>query len=340
MPSLTLPMAELAGIVVHSTLFGIYCILFVGSLYVFFAKGNGVRRPINRFLLFVDITLFLLIVVHWILQIDRLFEAFIYKAREPGGPAAYYKAAREVKFVVKTAFYVAQMFVGDTTMIYRLYIVWGGDWRIIVLPTITTTALTIAGINVVVSFARQAPGVDIFTSASGHWIVTVFATTLFTNILVTCAPAFDYGLFDHDVDDIDNQQHSSLGVFGPSANDLMTSTDAVPPVIQIVVESALIYTVCLLITHVSYLAKAPFQFIALDATSPAIGIAFALLVVRVGLGRGAENITTAHTTGRRDGPTRTGRSIIRFAPVSETSMGLSTLPAVDLEASKDFNERQ
>lgn len=36
----------------------------------------------------------------------------------------------------------------------------------------------VAGINVVVSFARQAPGVDIFTSASGHWIVTVFATTL------------------------------------------------------------------------------------------------------------------------------------------------------------------
>ncbi|KAJ8696468.1 hypothetical protein PTI98_006336 [Pleurotus ostreatus] len=250
MPSLTLPMAELAGIVVHSTLFGIYCILFVGSLYVFFAKGNGVRRPINRFLLFVDITLFLLIVVHWILQIDRLFEAFIYKAREPGGPAAYYKAAREVKFVVKTAFYVAQMFVGDTTMIYRLYIVWGGDWRIIVLPTITTTALTIAGINVVVSFARQAPGVDIFTSASGHWIVTVFATTLFTNILVTSLISWRVWSFSQRLDDINRR--------------------STRPVIQIVVESALIYTVCLLITHVSYLAKAPFQFIALDATSPAI----------------------------------------------------------------------
>lgn len=69
------------------------------------------------------------------------------------------------------------------------------------------------------------------------------------------------------------------------------------------------------------------------------GIAFALLVVRVGLGRGAENTTTAHTTRQRDGRTRTGRSTIRFAPVSETSMGPSTLPAVDLEASKDFNER-
>ncbi|KAF4567666.1 hypothetical protein EYR40_006669 [Pleurotus pulmonarius] len=317
MPSLTLPMAELAGIVVHSTLFGIYCILFVGSLYVFFAKEKGVRRPINKFLLIVDITLFILIVVHWILQIDRLFEAFIYKANDPGGPAAYYKAAREVKFVVKTAFYVAQMFVGDTTMIYRLYIVWGGDWRIVVLPTITTTALTIAGINVVVSFARQAPGVDIFTSASGHWIVTVFATTLFTNILVTSLISWRVWSFSRRLDDI-NRRSSR-------------------PVIQIVVESALIYTVCLLITHVSYLAKAPFQFIALDATSPAIGIAFALLVVRVGLGRGAENITTA-TTRQRDGRTRMGRSMIRFAPSSEASVGLSTLPAVDLEASKEFNE--
>ncbi|KAL4268227.1 hypothetical protein AB1N83_001997 [Pleurotus pulmonarius] len=317
MPSLTLPMAELAGIVVHSTLFGIYCILFVGSLYVFFAKEKGVRRPVNKFLLIVDITLFILIVVHWILQIDRLFEAFIYKANDPGGPAAYYKAAREVKFVVKTAFYVAQMFVGDTTMIYRLYIVWGGDWRIVVLPTITTTALTIAGINVVVSFARQAPGVDIFTSASGHWIVTVFATTLFTNILVTSLISWRVWSFSRRLDDI-NRRSSR-------------------PVIQIVVESALIYTVCLLITHVSYLAKAPFQFIALDATSPAIGIAFALLVVRVGLGRGAENITTA-TTRQRDGRTRMGRSMIRFAPSSEASVGLSTLPAVDLEASKEFNE--
>lgn len=68
------------------------------------------------------------------------------------------------------------------------------------------------------------------------------------------------------------------------------------------------------------------------------GIAFALLVVRVGLGRGAENITTV-TTRQRDGRTRMGRSIIRFAPSSEASVGLSTLPAVDLEASKEFNER-
>lgn len=211
--------------------------LFIGCIYVLCFKyrslsGRHHSRPVNKILLTVAFTLFVLITAvregsdifpiygsflakHWIIQISRLFDAFIF-VEHGTTPGSVYGAARSPKNVAKTALYVAQTLVGDMTMVslpalferasltatlnqvYRLFIVWNRSWTVIILPTLTTAGLlgtwyisplssrhvvtacvvTAAGVNVVVSFARQTPGVDIFTSASGHWIITVFAMTL------------------------------------------------------------------------------------------------------------------------------------------------------------------
>ncbi|KAF8889032.1 hypothetical protein BD779DRAFT_1671995 [Infundibulicybe gibba] len=296
MAALTLAEAEMIGILLHSALYGIFLVLFVGSLYIPLSRPRRQSTPPNRFLISVTIVLFVLITVHWVLQLLRLIDAFIYHANDDEGPSKYYADGAQRKNVVKTAFYVAQTFTGDCTMAYRLYIVWGRNWKIVVLPALLSTGLLVAGSGATYSFAHLTPGENIFVSSAGHWVLTVFATTLCTNVTVTSLIAYRVWSIHRPMKGV--AQQSSM------------------PVIQVILESAAIYTVCLIPTLAGYLGKENYQFITLDATSPAIGIAFALIIVRVGLGMSTEK-TTQMVNGR------TFRSPITSASGSEPLHGVT-----------------
>ncbi|KAF8893080.1 hypothetical protein BD779DRAFT_1798439 [Infundibulicybe gibba] len=265
MAALTLAEAELIGIILHSALYGIFLILFVGSIYVPLSRLRRWTAPPNRILMSVTIILFILITIHWILQLLRLIDAFIYYADDDGGPSAYYANGAGSKNVVKTAFYIVQTFVGDCTMVYRLYIVWGHSWRVSVVPALLASGVLAAGGGVVYSFAHLTPGENVFVSSAGHWVLAVFAATLGINIIVTSLISYRIWSIHRRLRGI--AQHSPM------------------PVVHIILESAAIYTCCLIVTLTGYLSKENYQFISLDATSPVIGIAFALIIVRVGLGQ-------------------------------------------------------
>ncbi|KAF8893081.1 hypothetical protein BD779DRAFT_1508763 [Infundibulicybe gibba] len=250
MTALTLAEAELIGIILHSALYGIFVILFVGSIYVPLSRLRRRTAPPNRILMSVTIILFILITIHWILQLLRLIDAFIYYADDDGGPSAYYADGAGSKNVTKTAFYIVQTFVGDCTMVYRLYIVWGHNWRVT------------AGGGVLYSFTRLTPGENVFVSSSGHWVLTVFAATLGTNITVTSLISYRIWSVHRPLRGI---AQYSLMVF------------------------------CLIVTLTGYLSKENYQFISLDATSPVIGIAFALIIVRAVSGTRAPPPPTTST---------------------------------------------
>ncbi|KAF8889030.1 hypothetical protein BD779DRAFT_1671992 [Infundibulicybe gibba] len=240
MAALTIAEAEMIGIILHSALYGIFLVLFVGSLYIPLSRRRRQSTPPNRFLMSVTIVLFVLITGHWVLQLLRLLDAFIYHADDDGGPSAYYAHETQRKNVVKTAFYVAQTFTGDCAMVYRLYIVWGRNWKVIILPALLTTGLLVAGSGATYSFAHLTPGENIFIWSAGPLVLTMFATTLCTSVTVTSLIAYRI-----------------WSVYRP----LKGITQQSP------------------------------------MTSPAIGIAFALIIVRVGLGISTEK-TTQVVNGR------------------------------------------
>ncbi|KAF8889029.1 hypothetical protein BD779DRAFT_1671991 [Infundibulicybe gibba] len=246
MAALTPAKAELIGIILHSALYGIFLILFVGSLYIPLSR---LRRQI----------LFVLITVHWVLQLLRLLDAFIYHANDEGGQA-HIMLTGQKKNVIKTAFYVAQTFVGDCTMIvYCLGAQLEGHHS----SSPSDHGLLVAGSGVAYSFAHLTPK-EYFHFDCWSLGITVFATTLCTNVTVTSLIAYRVWSIHRPLKAIAQQ--------------------SLMPVIQVILESAAIYTLCLILTLAGYLAKENYQFITLDATSPVIGIAFALIIVRVGLG--------------------------------------------------------
>ncbi|TFK34232.1 hypothetical protein BDQ12DRAFT_727017 [Crucibulum laeve] len=177
--------------------------------------------------------------------------------------------ASEKKNVAKTVLYILQTFVGDFTMIYRLFIVWGRDWRIILLPSLSSLGLLVAGSGASYSFAHLKSGESVFVSSAGHWIVAVFVTTLTSNVIVT----------------------GKIWSIDKKTNKLARSGNAMF-VVQIILESAGLYTISLIVTHIGYLTNQTYEFVALDATSPIIGISFSLIIVRVGLGASTEGHDT------------------------------------------------
>ncbi|KAF8893077.1 hypothetical protein BD779DRAFT_1508743 [Infundibulicybe gibba] len=284
MAGLTLAEAELIGIVLHSALYGIFLVLFVGSIYVPLSRLRRQTAPLNRILMSVQgvtIILFILITIHWILQLLRLIDAFIYHVDDDGGPSAYYANGAESKNVIKTALYLAQMFVGDCTMVYRLYIVWGRNWQVSVLPALLVAGVLVAGSGVVYSFAHLTLGENVFVSSAGHWVLTVLAATLCINITVTSLIAYRIWSLHRHLKGI--TQHNLMVSHQRSMS--RSHTYRVSPPSQC----------CSTVTLTGYLTKENYQFISLDATSPVIGIAFALIIVRVGLGTSTE--ATTQTSG-------------------------------------------
>ncbi|KAL0955220.1 hypothetical protein HGRIS_004122 [Hohenbuehelia grisea] len=254
--------AELASIVVQSALYGIYLVLFMGSICVFLNTKGCVRRwPANRYLFTVAVVLFFLITAHWILQIDRIFDGFIRKIVGPDAET-FYADTWTAKFIAKTGIYIAQTLIADLTVIYRLYIIWDRNWRVLVLP-ISAMAVYIAGTGF--CFAQVAPGVSSYIDDVGGCKIAIFASSFFINVFVTALISWRIWQITHELENLGVAFHQSLR-----------------PVIQILIESAFIYTLCLVLSQILYLTKSSLQIIALNATSPVIGIAFGLLIVRAG----------------------------------------------------------
>jgi hypothetical protein len=52
-----------------------------------------------------------------------------------GGPGAYFlRRSSTVNSMLATILYLFQTLVGDSFLVYRMAIVWGGNWRIIAIP--------------------------------------------------------------------------------------------------------------------------------------------------------------------------------------------------------------
>ncbi|KAG9225554.1 hypothetical protein CCMSSC00406_0003057 [Pleurotus cornucopiae] len=263
MHPLTIPSAELAGILVESTLFGIYLLLFASCIYAY-KTGRGTRSPT---LLGINILMLILISSHWILQIVRLFDAFIYSLPLTSSDV-YYSNVRDPKFVTKSALYFLQTTLGDLTMVYRLYVVWNRSWPVTILPLLAVLAYFVGGVVEINYFSQLAPqGGNFFTSTDPItvWVMIMFISSLFVTAYVT-------GLITWRIYSL----RQVLQKFQlPVVNDV-----GVCSVIHALTESAVLYSAIHIAYNIAFILKSPFQLVALGASTPIIGISFVLVIVR------------------------------------------------------------
>ncbi|PBL02837.1 hypothetical protein ARMGADRAFT_1006162 [Armillaria gallica] len=260
---------NLATVAVESFLYGIFFVLDLTSITLLFVRRsrgtrNTVASIIQRPMFIGAVGLFITITAHWICTIIRLFDAFV---TFEGGkqPLEFYANLSHITEVVKTGFLMASLVIGDSMIIYRLWVVWGFNYYVIIFPLLTLAGLTVCGIGITYQFTQYFPGLDVFASEAGRWITSDCVFTLLTNIYSSTMIAWY----------IWNTHRKSATAIGGAS--LLS-------VLAMFIESAAIYTSWTIFFTASYQSKSNLQFTAVDNWAEVAGIAFSLINVRVGLG--------------------------------------------------------
>ncbi|KAF8888817.1 hypothetical protein BD779DRAFT_1522749, partial [Infundibulicybe gibba] len=168
-------------------------------------------------------------------------DAFIY--RIDGNSDTYYALATPQN-TMNIALLTGQTIVADSTMVYRLYIVWGRSLRVVLLPLILVIGLIGADCGVVLSTIRWQTPLHVSPGYFGT-IVSFFGATLILNLAVSGLITYRIWSINRDIAGLTGHKTYSI--------------------VYILVENAVLYVACVGSTLIGFTLDDAYQFIVRDA---------------------------------------------------------------------------
>ncbi|EJC99754.1 uncharacterized protein FOMMEDRAFT_142685 [Fomitiporia mediterranea MF3/22] len=261
--------SSLMALVLESILFGLLTALFAATIYilVFRRRASGMM---NKPVLAVAVLMYCVAFVHVAINTRRAVIAFILLSGGREAADSYFAASDDPMYLAKVSMNMVQTLIGDSFLIYRMYMVWGRDIRLLI-PAVACVLGCLAASIITLINAAQAPATTlIFVPELGASIVAFFALTLFTNLACTTLIAAKIWWTGR-----------QLGRYTRGRN--------LSPVLAIVVESGSIYSAALISLIAAFLSRSWGHYIILDMVVQIIAITFSLIIVRIGLGISASN---------------------------------------------------
>ncbi|KAJ7459415.1 hypothetical protein B0H11DRAFT_2059513 [Mycena galericulata] len=272
----------LIGIWIETLLYGINCVVFSTAVYVLLYKRPSQSRP--YFLIAVSCILFLLSTAHVGLVLRQLLEAFIYGP--PGTAILYFADQSSPLPVAKLVLYSCNVFVQDMVLIWRLWIVWGRNWKVIILPLILEFTHTAFGF---IAEARGAiPGIPVFDKLLHNYALVNWSTDLVVNIGVTAGIAYKLWSVGNSVASLGNRRSNKYR-----------------GAVLTIIECGGLFTSATLATFSLYLSGQIATVMALDSVMQLATLAPLLIIVRVSLGvnHGSSNATSTYNNNTTTGST-------------------------------------
>ncbi|KAK7013766.1 hypothetical protein R3P38DRAFT_3003914 [Favolaschia claudopus] len=249
-------MINLATIALESCFYGGFLVLAITSMCLLVGRRAKWWSP--TFL--GAIGMFITVTAHWILTVDRIFQAFVFF--ENGTfPAAFYGDLSQITEVGKTAFLITTVAMGDAIIIHRLWIIWDRRLTIVLFPVLNFLGLIVSGVGITYQFTKYKTGQNVFQSDTSRWITSNAFITHYGAVIISWR-MWQVGSVIQPIGS-HNRIHSVLGT---------------------IVESAAIYTTWTIFFFATYLSESNIQFITVDCVPAITGIACMLIHVRIGLG--------------------------------------------------------
>jgi len=173
---LNVAQGHLFGTVFEAILYGIYFTLFIICLFVF---NDGKR--VNKVILYTMCVMFLLSTAHLAGTIRSLQEGFFGSLE----PTLYFNIKALPLNLANKAMYFTNMVIGDSLLIYRLYVIYQGNLLVIALPSLCLAGTTVAVTMLDWEFSRLKPGVNAFAHSVNITAPAAFGLPLATNIIIT-----------------------------------------------------------------------------------------------------------------------------------------------------------
>ncbi|KAK0232021.1 hypothetical protein EDD85DRAFT_792929 [Armillaria nabsnona] len=156
------------------------------------------------------------------------------------------------------------LIIADCTIIWRCWVVWAHNWKVIILPISFVIAGIVCGVNVVVHQFM----VSVDDETKTNWVVATIASTFGTNILCTTLI-------------VARIIHVARGHRG-----IMGGIRTYRRVLEILVESAALYSITFVVFMILYPLGGNGYMYPQALIFPVTGIAPTLIILRVASGQG------------------------------------------------------
>ncbi|KAJ7717375.1 hypothetical protein DFH07DRAFT_861395 [Mycena maculata] len=253
----------LIGAILESMAYGLYLSYFIQGLQVILGRKNG--RDISISLLLTSLVLFFLITMRMALDNKAIVAAFTDNPLEPNAADIYMENyANGAMF--RTGTYIALTIVADIFIVFRVYAVWGGSVIAAAVPSLLAIADIVTGALLIQTIRELEAGASPDGGSLATHEIVFYSFTLTLNVLCTILISLRIYL----------TQRTAAGVIISSLD--LTTTMA------IVIESAAIYSACLIAMIVPTALDNNVQYVLLSLMPGIVGIAFSLIIVRIGSG--------------------------------------------------------
>ncbi|KAI9573422.1 hypothetical protein HD554DRAFT_868842 [Boletus coccyginus] len=264
--NITLPPLDkifMVGIWVETVLYGVNCVMYALSMLIVLRGG---KVPTRRWVLVVtSTTLILVATVHAGASLQQLLDAFVYlPADVPNYSTTYWLNDDATPNVVKNFTFATLMYVQDFIIIWRLYVVFMYDWRVIVFPMILEVTSIGAGYPGMGMNARL--DVDLHNPVVSGLYISAWVIDIALNVSVTMAIA------------------GRLWWMGRKTDPLTsTRTNLFALHVYATIESGAIFAGANIISLALYISNSPGFLATVSVASQVAALAPLLIIVQVGL---------------------------------------------------------
>ncbi|KAJ7309142.1 hypothetical protein DFH08DRAFT_899661 [Mycena albidolilacea] len=282
--------SALVGAILEDLAYGLYFSYFLQGLHTIFGRKKRGNFPIR--LLITSLILFFLITLRMVLDNKFVVTAFTYDPITPYAADIYMQGFGNGA-MFRTGTYVALTIVADIFIVYRVYAIWSGSIFAAAVPSVLAIADIVTGGLFIQAIRELAAGDSPDGKNVATHAIVFYSFTLALNVISSFLISLRIYITKRQVEDIAG---------GTSLLDLTTT-------MTILIESAVLYSAALIAMIVPTALGDNVQFCLLSVMPSIIGIAFSLIIVRIGAG-----LSPASSTG----PNST-LQFARSAPTTATS---------------------
>ncbi|KAJ7862821.1 hypothetical protein B0H13DRAFT_2566015 [Mycena leptocephala] len=252
----------LIGAWLEALLYG--CLLCVFGFGVYIQTSSNYGRNTHYGVLFIiSILMFILATVHVAINCFRLVTGFADFADAPGGPVAYLAELQLWHHIAKDTVYATQSILGDAAAVYRCWILWSKDYRIVIFPCLLLIGEIVSGYMVCGLYSTFNPAVSDFDAPLTSWITAWYVIAVVENVITTGLMAF------------------RLWRAEKESTRYRTSEGSFMPILRILVESAALFLFVEILILCLYSVNYDAEFIILELITPIVGITFGIITIRV-----------------------------------------------------------
>ncbi|KAF5334739.1 hypothetical protein D9758_016893 [Tetrapyrgos nigripes] len=253
---------------IEAVAYGFLFCMFCVTLY--FTFGGSSRRSYDahsRILLGISTSMFLIATFHACIGCYRLVAAYVFNGRNPrGGPAGYLGNLGHWDAILYEVLYATQEVLGGAAAIYRCWVLWNKQFKIVALPIALLIVTIVFGYWTDALFAIAGTNESTLDELIQlkHWIRTFYSVAVVQNILTT--GLMIYAIYRNYKQTVG----ANLRSFGGIRMTWLMRTLVEAAALQLLIELLLLML---------FLIGTNIQYIFLDAVVPVIGITFNAMTI-------------------------------------------------------------